>query len=334
LIVIVSQCFYANYNQHFNIARYEDQQSLNVTAIIITKELSTESANTEQIIGECKTEITYANCSTLSATNFTWYLNESKVNYENTIYGYQEDSGKLSIRNTKTAANYTGLYLCVTTFPGGLGSYVTAATNLVLMQAPTTGSFVHRIYNVVMVFVSTETSDDSLPSWAIAVIVVISAIAVGILLVVGLVVLQLKVGWVRSGFTNSKSRMHRSKSQYSEKSQSSRDQLIKQPVKRLSSKISQRSSKKASQIKGSYIVNPVTLRAYNELIVCMHVSVWRVRSNRDLHFFMLQIFVVDKWEIEYDCIVFEEVMHEGTFKNAHRAVIGTHNVVVKKLRGL
>lgn len=106
---------------------------------------------------------------------------------------------------------------------------------------------------------STETSDDSLPSWAIAVIVVISVIAVGILLVVGLAVLQQKVGWVwffRSGFASNKGRIHRSKSQYSEgksdyfKSQSSRDQLIKRPVKRLSSKVSQRSSKKASQIKG------------------------------------------------------------------------------------
>jgi len=109
--------------------------------MIATKELSTESANTQQNIGECGTEIAYGNCSTLGAANFTWYLNGSRIDYENnnTIYAYQEDSGILDILNDKAAANYTGLYLCITTFPGGLGSYVTAATYLVLMQEPTTG---------------------------------------------------------------------------------------------------------------------------------------------------------------------------------------------------
>ena len=89
-------------------------------------------------------------------------------------------------------------------------------------------------------------------------IVVISVIAVGILLIVGLVVLQLKIGWVwffRPDFASDK-RIRHSKSHYSEgksdyfRSQSSKDQLIKQPIKRLSSKLSQRSSKKASQIRG------------------------------------------------------------------------------------
>ena len=245
----------------FHIVYYKRQQSPNITAMIATKELSTESGNSQQNIGECGTEITYGNCPTLGAANFTWYLNGSRVDYENNtmIYAYQEDSGILDILNNKAAVNYTGLYQCVTTFPGGLGSYITAATYLVLMQEPTTGRTTSISRKLCAVFMSTETSDDSLPSWVIAVIVVISVIAVGILIVVGLMVLQQKVGWIwffRSGFASNKSRIHRSKSQYSEgksdyfKSQSSTDQLIKRPVKRLSSKASQRSSKKASQIKG------------------------------------------------------------------------------------
>lgn len=105
-------------------------------------------------------------------------------------------------------------------------------------------------------------SDDDLPSWAIAMIVVVPVIAIGILIVVGLFLLQLKVGWVSffyPGFTNDK-KMRHSKSYYSDgrseyfDSQSStKDQLIKSSIKRSSSKLSRLSSAKrhkASQIKG------------------------------------------------------------------------------------
>ena len=134
---------FANKLLVFHIAKVEGQQlPHNLASIPTIKELSTDSANTQQNIGECVTEITYGNCSTLGAANFTWYLNESRVDYEaqnNSIYDYQEDSGTLGILNDKAAGNYTGLYRCVTTFPGGLGSYITAATNLVLLQSPITG---------------------------------------------------------------------------------------------------------------------------------------------------------------------------------------------------
>ena len=40
----------------------------------------------------------------------------------------------------------------------------------------------------------------------------------------------------------------------------------------------------------------------------------------------------DKWECEYSCILFDEQLHVGTFKKIHRAVIGTHSVVVKTLK--
>lgn len=127
----------------FHIAQVEDQRVLNNYNVsnAISTELSTASANSQQRIGECVTEVTYGNCSTLQAENFTWYLNNSRLDYDvqnNSIFDYQEDSGILDILTNKAAENYIGLYLCVTTFPGGVGSFVTAARNLVPIQVTNT----------------------------------------------------------------------------------------------------------------------------------------------------------------------------------------------------
>lgn len=40
----------------------------------------------------------------------------------------------------------------------------------------------------------------------------------------------------------------------------------------------------------------------------------------------------DKWECEYNCIVFEDLFYQGTFKKVHGGVIGTHSVAVKTLK--
>lgn len=98
----------------------------NLTSLVASDEFSIGNPNTLHTVGECVTSISYSNCS-LKSVSYTWYLNGSKINNTNFTL---DESGRLTFTNAQES--HAGLYVCVTTLPGQLGSYITAATELKL----------------------------------------------------------------------------------------------------------------------------------------------------------------------------------------------------------
>ena len=68
----------------------------------------------------------------------------------------------------------------------------------------------------------------------------------------------------------------------------------------------------------------------------LHIHSLLLKISAHAVFVVLCIYFIptDKWECEYSCILFEGLIYQGTFKEIHRADIGTHSIVVKKLKSL
>lgn len=106
----------------------------NVSSLVTTDQLSISNPNTLHTVGQCVTTIRYTNC-VLQSESFAWYLNGSKINNSNFTL---DESGRLTFTNARDS--HAGLYLCVITLPGDLGSYITAATELKLSPTDTQGN--------------------------------------------------------------------------------------------------------------------------------------------------------------------------------------------------
>ena len=99
-------------------------------------QLSIGNPNTLHTVGECVTNIHYADCI-LEPESFVWYLNGSRINYTNSTYTLDENR-RLTFTNAQEIN--IGLYLCVITLPGQFGSFITTATELKLSITETSGT--------------------------------------------------------------------------------------------------------------------------------------------------------------------------------------------------
>ena len=106
----------------------------NLSSLVTSDQLSIDNPNTLHTVGECVTAIRYTNCR-LQPEIFTWYLNGSKINDTNFVL---DESGKLTFTNAQDI--HAGLYFCVITLPGQLGSYITTARQLNLSPTETQGN--------------------------------------------------------------------------------------------------------------------------------------------------------------------------------------------------
>lgn len=119
-----------------HIVKLEASQSIteitaeNLSSLVTSDQLSVDNPNTLHTVGECVTAIRYTNCL-LQPESFTWYLNGSKINGTNFV----DESGKLTFTNAQDI--HAGLYFCVITLPGQLGSYITTARQLKLSSTET-----------------------------------------------------------------------------------------------------------------------------------------------------------------------------------------------------
>ena len=118
-----------------------NQSLMNITTndlrdLVTSEQLSIGNPNTLHAVGECVTNIHYADCI-LEPESFVWYLNGSRINYTNSTYALDEN-GRLTFTNAQESN--IGLYLCVITLPGQFGSFITTATELKLSITETSGT--------------------------------------------------------------------------------------------------------------------------------------------------------------------------------------------------
>ena len=123
----------------FTVKLEANQSIMNITAenlssLVTSDQLSIGNPNTLHTVGECVTNIHYTNCL-LESESFVWYLNGSRINSNNFTL---DESGRLTFTNAQDF--HAGLYFCVTTLPGQLGSYITAAKELKLSATETQGN--------------------------------------------------------------------------------------------------------------------------------------------------------------------------------------------------
>jgi len=106
-------------------------------SLVTSDVLSIGNPNTLHTVGECITTVSYGDSCHLEPKSFTWYLNGTKINNTNFTL---DESGRLTFTNAEESN--AGLYLCVITLPGELGSYITSAKELKLSTTRSQGSYI------------------------------------------------------------------------------------------------------------------------------------------------------------------------------------------------
>ena len=135
LLIIRIVCVYSAVKLAVN------QSVMNITAndlsgLVTSDQLFIGNPNTLHTVGECVTNIRYADCL-LEPESFFWHLNGSIINYTNSSYTLDEN-GRLTFTNAQES--YAGLYLCIITLPGQFGSFITTAKELKLSVTETSGT--------------------------------------------------------------------------------------------------------------------------------------------------------------------------------------------------
>ena len=135
LLIIRIVCVYSAVKLAVN------QSVMNITAndlsgLVTSDQLFIGNPNTLHTVGECVTNIRYADCL-LEPESFVWHLNGSIINYTNSSYTLDEN-GRLTFTNAQES--YAGLYLCIITLPGQFGSFITTVKELKLSVTETSGT--------------------------------------------------------------------------------------------------------------------------------------------------------------------------------------------------